>query len=150
MHLIIMSCSAKKIASEDEIAAKDLYKGVFFAVRKNALQANPVLLQNTHTLIVSAKYGLIDEDDMVKTYDLRMSPQIAKAQREINTIKLKAIIEKLRPEDITIVMGKTYVDSLDFSQITIPHRFINGQIGIMLHEFKSWLISLESEFYYAN
>ncbi len=125
------------------VKAVDLYTGVFFSVYKKALRTAPGLSSNIKLLIISAKYGLIEDTDTISYYDQKMTTETAIQQRCKNTEKLKEIIESVKPKSMVVVMGKQYLQSVNLSDISIPCQVINGEIGIMLHSLKEWL---ESEF----
>ena len=139
MHFLLLSCSSKKKPFIKPTKAINLYNGVFFSVYKKALRANPHLESNVKLLIISAKYGLIENTDLISFYDQKMTTHIASLQRHDNTAKLKALIEDDKPQSLIVVMGRTYLQSVDFSDITIPTQIINGEIGVMLHGLKEWL-----------
>ena len=143
MHLLIMSCSAKKNMLMFDVPAVDLYDGVFYSVLKKTLRERPNAKKEVFITIISAKYGLLKGTDHINPYDLKMTPKIAISQREANTQKLETLLERIDPQDVTVVMGKTYLQSIDFSRVTKPIRFINGPIGMMLHAFKEWLMNLD-------
>ncbi len=139
MHILLMSCSSKKRNTDRPIPAIDLYNGVFFSVYKKAVKTFPSLSSKVKVLIISAKYGLIDASHSISYYDLKMSHSIALAQRNENTSILQSFIHDLKPETLVVVMGKTYLQSVDLSDIQIPIMIISGEIGVMLHNLKQWL-----------
>ena len=95
--------------------------------------------KNIVPVIVSAKYGLISADKLIDYYDLKMTSEIAASQRFMNTDRLNNIIRDIHPQSIVVVMGKTYLKSIDFVRFDVPITFISGSIGIMLHDLKKWL-----------
>jgi len=124
------------------VKAVDLYNGVFFSVYKKAMRKNPQLESKLKLLIISAKYGLLEDSEHISYYDLKMTDMIASQQRYDNTSRLKYLIDRDNPASMAVVMGKTYLQSIDLSEITIPIQIINGEIGVMLHELKAWLESV--------
>lgn len=145
MHYLLLSCSNRKTAFETPVRAIDLYNGVFFSVYKKALRSEPTLSSCIKLMVISAKYGLIEDNAYISYYDQRMTASVAAKQRDSNTAKLKSFIERDKPESIVIVMGSVYLQSIDYSDMTIPYRVINGEIGTMLHDLKEWLKSLPKE-----
>lgn len=139
MHILLMSCSSKKRNVDRPISAIDLYNGVFFSVYKKALKAFPSISSKVKVLIISAKYGLIEANHSISYYDLKMSPSIALEQQNENTSILQSFIHDLKPETLVVVMGKTYLQSVDLSDIKVPIMIIRGEIGVMLHSLKQWL-----------
>jgi hypothetical protein len=108
-------------------------------VYKKALRNYPYLKSDLKLLIISAKYGLIEDSELISFYDLKMNSESASRQQNNNTSKLQALIERDHPQSLTVVMGKTYMQSIDLSEIRIPIKTINGEIGSMLHGLKEWL-----------
>lgn len=145
MHYLLLSCSSKKKPYDIPMKAVDLYNGVFFSVYKKALRAEPNLTSQIKVLIISAKYGLIEDTDYISYYDQKMTTDIANQQCCENTAKIKALVERDKPQSLVIVMGRTYLQSVDLSDITIPTQIINGEIGVMLHGLKEWLDTVTEE-----
>ena len=139
MHILLMSCSSKKRNTDHPIPAIDLYNGVFFSVYKNAVKVFPSLSSKVKVLIISAKYGLIEASHPISYYDLKMSPSIALEQRNKYTCIFQRYIHDIKPESIVVVMGKTYLQSVDLSDIQVPLMIISGDIGVMSHGLKEWL-----------
>lgn len=150
MHLLILSCSAKKAENTELLPAIDRYSGVLFSVLKKALRENPNLSNKLQILIVSAKYGLIRADTKIPDYNLKMTPQNAALQKETNTLRLHQIIDAAKPESIVFAAGRTYFQSIDFVNVSVPVKYINGEIGTMLHLLKTWLIAVCQEDNDAN
>ena len=142
MHILLMSCSSKKRSVDRPIPAIDLYNGVFFSVYKKAVKTFPSLSSKVKVLVISAKYGLIEASHPISYYDLKMTPSIAFEQQNENTRILKRFIHDLKPETLVVVMGKTYMQSVDLLDIQVPVKIINGEIGVMLHNMKQWLFSV--------
>ena len=142
MHILLMSCSSKKRSVDRPIPPIDLYNGVFFSVYKKAVRTFPSLSSKVKVLVISAKYGLIEASHPISYYDLKMTPSIAFEQQNENTRILKRFIHDLKPETLVVVMGKTYMQSVDLLDIQVPVKIINGEIGVMLHNMKQWLFSV--------
>lgn len=150
MHILILSCSAKKKDTKDSLPALDMYQGVLFSVLKKALKDRPILRNELKILIVSAKYGLIHSDTVIQCYDLKMTPKIAAEQKESNTLRLRKVLTGAMPKSIVFAAGHTYLQSIDFTNISVPVKFINGEIGTMLHLLKVWLNTVCEEDNDAN
>lgn len=137
--MIIMSCSDRKNRYRDAHSAIDVYDGQFYSILKNFFVEYPDLEVNTEVLIVSAKYGLIRSTNLISYYDLKMDSEIAESQKDSNTKKLLKYIEKYKPEKILVVMGETYLESIDWKQVTVPVTYVKGKIGVMMHKLKGRL-----------
>ena len=116
----------------------EVYDGpVYKILRKN-------LKQNLDILIISAKYGLIKQDQLISYYDLQMTDEIAESFRNELTATLSKIINNNSYEEIFIELGKTYQRSIDFKKLEFNNQnliFDNGTIGMRLHNLKKWLES---------
>ena len=143
MHYLLLSCSNKKTWSSNPVKAIDLYNGVFFSVYKKALRNNPSLEGKLKLLIISAKYGLIEDSEMISYYDQKMTETVAFQQQANNSLKLQSLVERDQPQSIVVAMGKMYLKSIDLSNLSIPICLIQGEIGEMLHGLKTWLESIE-------
>ena len=134
-RLLIVSCSKTKRKLENA-PAMEVYDGpVYKILRKN-------LKQNLDILIISAKYGLIKQDQLISYYDLQMTDEIAESFRNELTATLSKIINNNSYEEIFIELGKTYQRSIDFKKLEFNNQnliFDNGTIGMRLHNLKKWL-----------
>ena len=136
-RLLIVSCSKTKRKLKNA-PAMEVYDGpVYKILRKN-------LKQNIDILIISAKYGLIKQDQLISYYDLQMTDEIAESFRNELTATLSKIINNNSYEEIFIELGKTYQRSIDFKKLEFNNQnliFDNGTIGMRLHNLKKWLES---------
>ena len=98
--LIITSCTAKKL--KDEAPAKYLYQGVLFKKIKKLADYNKLDFK-----ILSAKYGLLDGNQIVKPYD-----KTVKCKEDILRLRKKVLPELKALENkydlIVLIMGKKY------------------------------------------
>lgn len=102
--LLITGCTSKKL--NHAAPAKYLYQGVLFKKLRRIVKQN-----NFDLKILSAKYGLLDSDVLIKPYDkiIKNEEDIIKL-REMVLPKLKSIEDDY--ETIILVMGKKYRDVL--------------------------------------
>ena len=77
--LILTGCSKNKLNTEQEVPAEELYTGTLFRFVKE--YADSI---NADLYIISAKYGLISRNTLIKTYD--------------KVLRTYADAESLRPE----------------------------------------------------
>lgn len=69
---IIIACGAKKLETEKPVQAKNLYTGSLFkAAWKKAVTLDK------DVFILSAGYGLVKPNDLLVTYDIKMTNPIA-------------------------------------------------------------------------
>lgn len=134
-RLLIVSCSKTKRKLENSPAI-EVYDGpVYKILRKN-------LKQNLDILIISAKYGLIKQDQLISYYDLQMTDEIAESFRNELTATLSKIINNNSYVEIFIELGKTYQRSINFKKLECNNQnliFDTGTIGMRLHNLKKWL-----------
>ena len=136
-RLLIVSCSKTKQKLENA-PALEVYNGpVYKILRKN-------LMPNLDILIISAKYGLIKQDQLISYYDLQMTENIAESFRSELTANLSKIIINNSYREIFIELGKTYQKSIDFKKLEFNNQNLildTGTIGRRLHNLKKWLES---------
>ena len=100
--LVLTSCSLKKRKSKEPLKANELYKGDFFMkVRDFAFKYDFDLK------IISAKYALIDSDEKISFYNVRI-----KNQEDIERLRkmVGPKIKKIEPlyDKILLIMGEDY------------------------------------------
>jgi len=139
-YLLILSCSKRK-KPISKAPALELYDGPFYRVlRKN-------MPPNLDVLILSAKYGLIKSDEKISGYDQIMTTERANELADDVFFKLKKELEINHYDSITINLGKTYALALEKCKEMLDKynvRWINGQIGERLHQFKNWLAEINT------
>lgn len=140
-YLLILPCSKRKrVVSEGR--AVDVYDGPFIrVVRKEAVG-------ELHILILSAKYGLIDQDYYISNYDQIMTSSRALTLQEETAHRLQVYLDRNNFKQIYINVGKTYALALEGAKSVLDrHQVIwgSGEIGERLHQLKRWLRSLKGE-----
>lgn len=140
-RLLLISCSSKKQTLNDRMAI-EVYDGPFYqVVRKHNRD-------DLDILILSAKYGLIDQNQVISTYDAIMTPKIANEIRKDSTEKLLKIINENNYSEIFVELGKTYENAIDFTKLEFMDlniKFDSGTIGKRLHNLKEWLKSVNHQ-----
>lgn len=110
--LLIQSCSATKKLVDTAVPAIDLYDGYFFRIIKKAMREGR-FSPNIDILILSAKHGVVEPDDVIDHYDRRMNRERAK---ELNADVVKDVSCKAKEnsyDKVWINMGKEYESALD-------------------------------------
>ena len=136
--LLLISCSATKKNLINKPALQ-VYDGPSYKILR---KYNP---PNLDILILSAKYGLIDADQKISTYEQKMTESIAKHMQAYTTVKLTEILNTNEYNEIHVNLGKTYIMAIDFENPMFKDfniYFNNGPIGVRLHNLKTWLNSL--------
>ena len=120
--LVIAGCSSKKLLYA--APAKNLYQGTLFKKIKKLVTYNQL-----DFMILSAKYGIIHENDIIKPYNktLKNKNDILKLRKKVIP-KLKAI--ELNYDLIIIIMGKKYRDVLSPLFDDNKYKMIYDQRGI--------------------
>lgn len=138
--LLVQSCSATKNQVTEPTRALDVYDGYFFKIIKKAKREG-AFDTDIDICILSAKYGLIDAEDAIKTYDQRMTPSRAEELCESVTDDIHKRVEENEYEEVVLNLGKDYlraVDGLsgrcDVEISTVPGRGI-GEKGKQLKRF---------------
>lgn len=144
-NLLILPCSKQK-KKLDNVPAIELYDGPFYRIIKKHNLSNIVIL------IVSAKYGLINSDEVISFYDQKMTRIRAKEiASEINS-KMEGKIDIDNYDKIFINLGKDYMRALEGSNIICNNNvvFAKGKIGERLHQLKNWLVSIDPKEHILN
>lgn len=137
--LIIIPCSKNK-SNVSEGKAIDIYDGPFYRIlRKNKSC-------NSDVLIISAKYGLLESDDRISPYDLKMTTEIANSLKEEVQEDLKQILSKGNYDRILINLGKVYwgvLEDFDFEMFGTPKiDILEGPIWARNRSLKEWVLKL--------
>jgi hypothetical protein len=136
-----MACSSRKIRTSTRVAAIERYDGVAFRVVKR-LQRIGRFPEDVDLIILSAKHGLISQDEPIQDYDVRMTASLARQQVEQNHAFLRKLIRNSGYREVFISAGQAYVPALQPFQAwkkRIPVTLNRGRIGIQLKTLKNWL-----------
>lgn len=139
-HLLLISCSKRKSKEGWRIPAIERYDGpVFQCLRK--MMREGIYPINTSCLIISAKYGLITTQDLIETYNEKMSPiRAIKLQTEVQYRLSRHITNQT--EQIFINLGKDYMLTLEgFNWKTYYTLEASGGIGMRTSQMKHWLLN---------
>lgn len=140
--LLILSCSQKKVKTPALLPAIERYDGPYYKVLRKIMHSSNYN-NSLDIAIISAKYGLLNPDEKIKDYDLKMNTDIAAALRNKVAPALRKQILKKKYETIFINLGEDYLLAIDGfnknlrSKPAIVHA--NGKIGERLSRMKTWL-----------
>ena len=126
-RLLILSCSDRKKA--DRAKAIDLYDGPAFRVIRKYLKTK----DGVDVKILSAKYGLISQDEIIDTYNQKMTPESAATYRKKYLRESKILQNSY--DDIFFFGGKVYRSVLRNNNF----KYGEGRIGEKLSQLKAWL-----------
>lgn len=120
--LLLTSCSSKKLSTS--APAKFLYQGVIFKKIKKIAKNNHFDFK-----IISAKYGLLNSNEIIKPYDKSIKNKEDILQlREIVIPKLKSIQNDY--DLIIIIMGEKYRQVIKPALIESKYKMIHDTRGI--------------------
>lgn len=128
-NLLLISCSQRKKKTDNPISAWDLYDGVIYRV----LKKNLIDFTNLDVLILSAKYGLIQPQEIITWYDQKMTRKRA--------VELKSEVEKTwkkinveRYKNIFVCLGVNYRYAMP--EEIYSYILIEGGIGMKMQRIK--------------
>ena len=134
-YLLILPCSKDKKELEGAPAI-EIYNGPYYKIIRK------YDLTNIDILIISAKYGLIQSNDLITNYDKKMNPTRAEELSFGIKRDFKKFIENKEYEGVFITLGKHYmmafngcITLLNTNEIIVS----KGMIGERLHELKNWI-----------
>lgn len=140
--LLILSCSQTKIKNKGLLPAIERYDGPSYKVLRKIMNRSDYN-NSLDIAIISAKYGLLQPDDNIEDYDLKMNKQIAESINKVVAQKLKKQILNKQYENIYINIGSDYTLAVDGFNKNLPKNikifYANGRIGERLSQMKKWL-----------
>ena len=129
--LLILSCSNKK--REGLYRAIELYDGPAYHIIRNYLKYQ----NNVDIKILSAKYGLIDPDLVIPTYNQKMTKEKALEYVEKYKDTIKDLEQKY--DDIFVYGGRYYKMVVKEVVKSNKIKYSEGAIGKQLSQLKRWL-----------
>lgn len=133
--MLILSCSNKK--REGLYKAIELYDGPAYRIIRNYLKYQ----NNIDIKILSAKYGLIDPDLVIPTYNQKMTKEKVLEYVE----KYKDMIKDLerKYDDIFVYGGRYYRMVIMEVAKSNKIKYSEGAIGKQLSQLKRWLYDMK-------
>ncbi len=110
--LLVQSCSDTKNQVTEPTRALDVYDGYFFRILKKAIREDS-FRSDIDICIISAKYGLIDAEDAITTYDRRMTKARAEELRESVTNAIHNRVEEQKYSQVVLNLGKEYLRAVE-------------------------------------
>ncbi|MFD8664860.1 DUF6884 domain-containing protein [Streptomyces microflavus] len=74
-RVIIVSCGGRKSTTEQPVPAGQMYCGSYHLALRRAADAISSQDQTARVLILSSRYGILNLDDLISPYDLRMGEE---------------------------------------------------------------------------
>lgn len=143
LRLLILSCSRTKRSDQDLLPALERYDGPAYRVINKFLRVYPSEKQSLDVYILSARFGLISDDERIPNYDHRMTPQRVKELQKPTLNELDQILNDKQYQEFFISMGKDYLRVLDgYKSLTSTNLNVTvsqGSMGCKLAELRNWL-----------
>jgi hypothetical protein len=138
LRLLIISCSARKIAATKPTAALNVYDGPLYrALRRR--RADGSFPSDIVIKIVSAKHGLLSEDAPIRSYDKRLDPKRDARLLAETRSSLAAIVKKHAPTSVCISLGKDYAQALPALDDGVAVR-VQGPPGSRVRKVLDWSV----------
>lgn len=149
-YLLIIPCSKRKAGLPGaKIPAIDLYDGPFYRIIRKAFREHGKP-DSLDIMILSAKYGLIDYERIITTYDQIMTREMAISMSDTVYKVFTNIIKRNNYKEIMINLGKKYMLALSKSHDILNVQRVRcgiGGIGERNRQLKEWLISVYRDRY---
>jgi len=147
--LLLISCSASKRQDGGLLPAMERYTGIVYDLVRQARREG-AWPAGVRVQIVSAEYGLIDENFLLPFYDRLMTEERGRELQPTVGARLDALLRKTPVQEVYINMGKNYRLTLAAShEITRlckegRVRVAPGGIGVKRKSTREWLYSLHA------
>jgi len=124
------------------LPAIERYDGVNFRVLRKAKREG-YWPENLDVLILSAKYGLLEPDAPIEDYDVRMTPERARAMQLEVSATLDFYLAQIVYCEVFVNLGRNYLlalaQSKEMSRLTVGLHYATGDIGEKMSQMKRWL-----------
>lgn len=141
-YLLIIPCSKRKASlTKAKIPAIDLYDGPFHRIIRKSFRERGKP-NNLDIMVLSAKYGLIDLNEKIATYNQRMTPEMARGMAGNVYSSLANRLKTNHYKEVMINLGKQYMMALSESWDMLENqkvRYGSGGIGERMKQLKNWL-----------
>ena len=149
-YLLIIPCSKRKASlPKVRVPAIDLYDGPFYRIIRKTFRERGKP-DNLDIMILSAKYGLIDYEKIITTYDQIMTREMAISMSDTVYEIFTNIIKRNNYKEIMINLGEKYMLALSKSHDILNVQRVRcgiGGIGERNRQLKEWLISVYRDRY---
>lgn len=146
--LLIQSCSQSKNKPTEAVPALDLYTGYFFKIINKAIREDE-FNEDIDLCILSAKYGIIESDEVISWYDRRIDSERASEIAPKVAQELAGIVDASY-DKLLINVGRDYLEALEKArkELTVPVYYIQGggigEKGSVLKDFIRGNVDVES------
>ena len=140
-RLLILSCSQRKAPVKGRLPAIDRYDGPAFRVLRKYLRETPSGAPTV--LILSAKYGLIESERKIPSYDQRLSRTSAAQLRPQVLETVRRVLRSRAWRAVGVCAGKEYRSTLNGLAELLPAEvrldLLSGGLGKRLAALRDWL-----------
>lgn len=140
-RLLLIACSQRKRQDPELLPAIERYDGPAFRVVRRYLRGNPSLPPRLY--ILSAKYGLIEGETLIHSYDLILTPDRAQSLAPQVASKFARVVAKAPCTHIFLALSQRYLSALPDYEAWLPPgtaiRLSRGGQGRRLAELYDWL-----------
>ncbi|MFW6295639.1 MAG: DUF6884 domain-containing protein [Halothece sp.] len=139
--LLIIACSKRKRTDASLLPAIERYDGPSFRLLRRFLQQEPSALLDIW--ILSAKFGLISQDELIPNYDQRMTKERALQLQPDIVARLETIFSTDTYQKFLICVGKDYLPTLRGYELSVARdlttHIADGSLGKKLSTLYDWL-----------
>jgi len=144
--LLIISCSNAKLKDIKPIPAMELYDGINYKVIKK-LKREGKFPKNLDVIIISAKYGFLEPDDLIEYYNQKMNKKRALELHDDILQKFKVFLQDKSYNEVLVNLGTEYVMAIEgFEKLFDKNTkiaYTTGGIGQKTSEMKDWILSIK-------
>lgn len=139
-RLLIIGCSDKKEPVTGFVPALNLYKGPNYLSLKKLKRTNE-FPPDVQIVIISAKYGMLFPDQLIRYYNQKMTPARADELKSELKRKLEPYLHEKKFDECFINLGQIYRESLVKVQFPPNLKIINanGRIAEKRADMLAWL-----------
>src|SRR5262245_32011306 len=111
-NLLIVTCSQRKRSDRELLPALERYDGIFFRILRKA-QREGYWPDNLDVVITSAKYGILELNTAIETYDLRMTVAQSKQLKPVVAPLLTQRVAAQPYAEIFLNVSKVYRGAIE-------------------------------------
>jgi len=137
-----MSCSSRKKAGLARGRAWDIYDGQLFRVLKKLFRTHPNWQQHLHILIVSGRYGVLEPEQVIDTYEERLTRRASQEPGGSWADALRRAVAGQRFQAVHVNLGKDYLRVLpDLREVFADAAldWASGSIGVRNGQTRRWV-----------
>ncbi|MGW6203679.1 DUF6884 domain-containing protein [Streptomyces sp. NPDC055089] len=105
--MIIVSCGGSKLATEQPVPAGKMYTGSYHWALRRAANTLTHGVRSARVFVLSALHGLLDLNDLIAPYDLRMGETGSVTSEQV---RQQAVDRGILDADVTVLGPRSYCD----------------------------------------